>query len=267
MMQHQDIDSETFPSGSENELSEPSVFNEVHVAANYNEDMHLVIDFDNVEDILDFSVQPLSETANRKKQRRKMIATEPIKLLELIPNIDNYVNDGGKNHEAAHETELKNKRRFQCIYCGTKFIRSTHLHRHLRIHTGAKPYACPICRIRFSRSDYLSAHVLRHRREKVHYCCVCGKTYFDLTRFAYHCCTHDDSEYIKLAMSKEHELLKVEDEITVTAFREEIEEIFCITIEKVDNSTTEECITYVENPLYSSHHPIITININRSCVP
>ena len=69
-----------------------------------------------------------------------------------------------------------------------------------------------------------------------------------MTRFAHHCRTHDDSEYIKLAMGTEHELLKVEDEITAAAFREEIEEIFCITIKKVDNSTTEECITYIENP-------------------
>ena len=270
MMQHQDI--EAFPSGSESEFSETSelsVFDETHNATNYSEeDTHLVIDFENVEDILDFSVQPLSETANRKKrkQRKKLIATDPVKLLELKPKIDNYVNDGGhisENHEASHETEPKSKRRFQCIYCGSKFVRSTHLHRHLRIHTGVKPYVCPVCRKRFSRSDYQSAHVLLHRREKIHHCCVCGKAYFDLTRFAHHCRTHDDSEYIKLAMGTEHELLRVEDEMTAAAFREEIEEIFSITIEKVDNSTTEERITYVENPLYlyMSHHPIITINI------
>lgn len=264
IMQHQD--NETFPSCSKSETSETSktsVFIETDNAAN-EEDMQLVIDLENVEDILDFSVQPSSETTNRKKkkQRKKMIATDPVKLLKLKPKIDSYVNDVGQiteNHKVSIETELKNKRRFQCIYCGSKFVRSTHLQRHLRIHTGAKPYVCPVCRKRFSRSEYKSVHVLRHRRDRVHYCCVCGKAYFDLTRFAYHCSTHDDSEYIKLAMgSKEHGLLKVEDEITAAAFREEIEEIFCNIIEKVDNSTTEECITYVENPLYLSHCPIIT---------
>ena len=252
-MQHQDIETASCSK------SGTTVFIETDNAA--NEDMHLVIDFENVEDILDLSVQPLSDTANRKKrkQRKKMIATDPVKLLELKPKIDSYVNDAEQiteNYEAAHETELKSKRRFQCIYCGSKFIRSTHLHRHLRIHTGAKPYVCPVCRKRFSRSEYKSAHVLHHRREKVHYCCVCSKAYFDLTRFAYHCRTHDDSEYIKLTMAnyKEHKLLKVEDEITAAAFREEIEEIFCVIVEKVDNSTIEECIRYVENPLYLSHH-------------
>ena len=163
-MQHPDI--ATFPSCNKS----TNVFTEIDKAAN-EEDTHLVIDFENVEDILDFSVQPLSETANRKnrKQRKKIIATDPVKLLELKPKIDNYVNDGGQiseNHEAAHETELKSKRRFRCIYCGSKFVRSTHLHRHLRIHTGVKPYVCPVCRKRFSRSDYQSAHVLLHRREK-----------------------------------------------------------------------------------------------------
>ena len=262
-------DTETFPSGSESEPSETSVFIEEYNAAN-EEDVYVNIDFENVEDILDFSTQPLSETPNRRKKHKKMIATDPVKLLELKPKIDNYVNDQGQiseNHETGHETELKSKRKFQCIYCGSKFFRSTHLHRHLRIHTGAKPYVCPICRKRFSRSDYQSAHVMCHRREKVHHCCVCGKAYFDLTRFAYHCRTHSDSEYIRLAMGKKLQVLIAEDEITAAAFREEIEETYCITIEKVDNSTTEECITYVENPLYLSHHPIITININRSHVP
>ena len=266
MMQHQDT--ETFPSSSKSEPSEPSensVFIETHNVAN-GKDLHLVIDFENVEDILDFSVQPSSETANRKKQHKKMVATDPVRLLELKPKIDNYVNDEeqiSEKHEASQEAELKSKRRYQCIYCSSKFIRSTHLYRHLRIHTGAKPYVCPICRKRFSRSDYKSAHVLSHRRKKVHYCCVCGKAYFDLTRFAYHCHTHDDSEYIRLTTGKK-QVQKAEDEITAAAFQEEMEEIYCVTVEKVDNSTTEECIAYVENPLYLLHHPIITININ-SC--
>ena len=250
-MDHCDTEAST----SGGEVACESVYNEARDASN-EEEMELVIDFDNVEDILDFSVGPSSETANRRKQPtklcKKMVATEPVKLLQLKPEIDNFVNDGGKsseNHEVGQEAEPTSSRRFQCIYCGSKFVRSTHLNRHLRIHTGAKPYVCPICRKRFSRSDYKSAHVLSHRREKVHYCCVCGKAYHDLTRFAEHCRSHTDSEYMRIAMGKEQEMLKVEDPILVATFKEEIEEIFCITIEKVDNSTTEESVACVENPL------------------
>ena len=263
-MQHQ---STVAYSSGKSEASGSSV---AHNVAS-REETDLVIDFDNVEDILDFSVCPYSETANAKKQRprlrKKMVTTEPIKLLELKPNIDNFVNDDEKIdecHEVGQETEPTSSRKFQCVYCGSKFVRSSHLYRHLRIHTGAKPYICDICRKRFSRSDYKSAHVLRHQREKVHYCCVCSEAYHDLAKFAEHCHSHSDSEYIRIAMGKEQKVLKVEDPILASTFKEELEEISCVPIETVDNSTTEECIECVENPLYSLHHPIIlfTVNVN-----
>ena len=137
------------PSSSENEASHSSVAH--HVAS--REEMESVIDFDNVEDILDFSVCPYSETANTKKERpklrKKMVATEPVKLLELKPKMDNFVNDDEKVdecHEVGQETEPTSSRRFVCNYCGSKFVRSSHLYRHVRIHTGAKPYICEICR-------------------------------------------------------------------------------------------------------------------------
>ena len=258
-MQHQDKDTGRYPSSSKTETSDSSVY----IEATHEEDTQLAIDFDNVEDILDFSVRPLSEAPNRKqrpKQRKKITATEPVKLLELKPKIDNF-NGDEQNSEMGHEVELKSIRRFQCIYCGSKFIRSTHLQRHLRIHTGDKPYACHICRRRFSRSDYKAAHVLSHRREKTHRCYVCGQAYHDLTTFTNHCYSHDDSEYIRIAMRKEPEIVIGEDPVLPTTFKEEMEEIYCIPIEKVDNSTTEECIECVENPLYL-HHPITPIKNN-----
>ena len=112
----------------------------------------------------------------------------------------------------------------------------------------------------FSRSDYKSAHILRHHKEQVHYCC--GRAFNNLTKFAKHCRSHDDSAYMRMATSKELELLKAEDPILVTTFKEELEEISCIAIEEVDNSTTEECIVRVENPMYLLHRPIITVNIS-----
>lgn len=196
----------------------------------------------------------------------RMVAEDEVKLLELKPIIDNFVNDQWvipEDEETDHETGPKNKRRFQCIFCGSKFIRSTHLQRHLRLHTGAKPYFCPICRKRFSRSDYKSAHVHSHRTEKVHCCCVCGKIYLDLTRFANHCQTHDDREYIRIAMSRtaeenEAHLAKqvqiADDPILATTIAEQIEMSSCVTIEKIDNSTAEECIVCIENPIYKLNY-------------
>ena len=36
----------------------------------------------------------------------------------------------------------------------------------------------------------------------------------------------------------------------------------CIKIEKVDNSTDEECIVCIQNPMYVSHYQAISINKN-----
>ena len=256
----QSQDTERSPTGRESGTGDSCAYIEACDVANEPS----VIDFGNVEDILDFSVHPLSEMMNIKKQRpklhKKIIAAEPVKLLELKPKIDKYVNDEGVNPEQCEEGHETKQRRFQCIYCGSRFFRSTHLQRHIRIHTGAKPYVCPICMKPFSRSDYKSTHILRHHKEQVHYCC--GKAFDNLTKFAKHCHLHDDSAYMRMATSKELELLKAEDPILVTTFKEELEEISCITIEEVDNSTTEESIVRVDNPMYLLHRPIITVNIN-----
>ena len=257
-------------------FSETDVYNEAPQTANA-ENIQLIIDFDNIEDILDFNLHSPTdhEASNSKgdKKRppmlRKMIAQEPVKLLELKPIIDYFVDDDVQHEDDAdNETETKS-RRFQCIVCGSKFIRSTHLHRHMRRHTGAKPYACPVCRKRFSRSDYVLGHTHSHYTDKLHCCCVCGEVYDDLERFADHCRSHDDSEYITIAMSDTPEESKtslknqvqvVEDEIPVTAAAKEIELNACVKIEEIDNSTDEEFIVYIKNPIYVSHYQAVSIN-------
>ena len=92
-MQNQDT------AGRESGTGDSFAYNEACDVANEQ----LVIDFDNVEDILDFSVHPSSEMVNIKKQRpklhKKIIAAEPVMLLELKPKIDKFVNGEGVNPE------------------------------------------------------------------------------------------------------------------------------------------------------------------------
>ena len=262
---------------TDRESSETSVHNEAPQTAN----AELIVDFDNIEDILDFNLSsPTDHEASNirsdkiRPRRRlcKMIAQEPIKLLELKPIIDQFVDDEHESSEDDVENETETKsRRFQCIVCGSKFIRSTHLHRHMCLHTGAKPYACSICRKRFSRSDYMTGHALSHHTDKLHCCCVCGEVHHDLARFANHCRSHDDSEYIIIAMSNTPEESKtslkkqvqvVEDEIPLAIAAKEIEANSCIEIEKVDNSTDEECIVCIQNPIYALHYQAVSVNNN-----
>ncbi|ORX89608.1 hypothetical protein K493DRAFT_189480, partial [Basidiobolus meristosporus CBS 931.73] len=57
-------------------------------------------------------------------------------------------------------------RKHICHVCYKRFNRSEHLKRHVRTHTGEKPYKCtfPGCLREFSRSDEQSRHAKVHEK-------------------------------------------------------------------------------------------------------
>ncbi|XP_056147492.1 early growth response protein 2b-like [Lampris incognitus] len=61
--------------------------------------------------------------------------------------------------------------------CDRRFSRSDELNRHLRIHTGLRPFQCRICMRSFSRSDHLTTHIRTHTGEKPFSCDQCGRKF------------------------------------------------------------------------------------------
>uniref|UniRef100_A0A915B2W1 C2H2-type domain-containing protein n=1 Tax=Parascaris univalens TaxID=6257 RepID=A0A915B2W1_PARUN len=65
------------------------------------------------------------------------------------------------------------KRQYLCRFCHKDFRRPDILSRHLRRHTGEKPFKCEVCLRYFSRSDHLKTHRRTHTDEKPYQCPLC----------------------------------------------------------------------------------------------
>jgi uncharacterized Zn-finger protein len=113
------------------------------------------------------------------------------------------LNDGGNSSvievkDELFDTETKNRSRtnstddaishakikvngktyFQCQVCGKNLFRRCTYVRHMRIHTGEKPFTCHVCGKQFRAEPQIQRHVREvHEGIKEHACPICGRKF------------------------------------------------------------------------------------------
>ena len=86
--------------------------------------------------------QPIKKEAGQRVPNEKKKRSKPTKA---------------SNSATSGEKKESKPKKHACTLCPKKFTRPAELQRHIRVHTGEKPFKCELCHQGFRRKDHLTS--------------------------------------------------------------------------------------------------------------
>lgn len=108
--------------------------------------------------------QPIKKEAGQRVPNEKKKRSKPTK---------------SSNCTTSGEKKESKPKKHACTLCPKKFTRPAELQRHIRVHTGEKPFKCELCHQGFRRKDHLTSeriynyfHVIFRNRDELSFFAV-----------------------------------------------------------------------------------------------
>lgn len=126
-------------------------------------------DFLVMNSLVSSSVQAKHKTAQQSVLARSQVSPQKNKPATNQFRTVNAETSSGKTINRAKGSKLKHHK---CGICDYVTLRKPDIKRHMRIHTGERPFECHRCLKRFAQSSNLKKHLLVHVQYKFH-CVSC----------------------------------------------------------------------------------------------